>query len=101
VVIEIKTNPAASEEREPLFTLDGEEYSIPKVIGAEVSLEALHRFRSDHELAVIAWMMETVLGVEAWKALRTAKGLDPKDLAAVIEAVRERTMAPIEEQGKS
>lgn len=101
MVIEIKTNPGASEEREVLFTLDGEEYTIPRTIGAEVSLQALHRFRTEHELAVIAWMMETVLGPAAWKALRTAEGLDPKDLAAVIQAVRDRTMAPIEDEGKS
>lgn len=99
-MIEIKTNPEAVKDREALFSLDGVEYSIPKVIGAETSLQALEMFRTEHEFAVIAWMMETVIGRDGWKALRTAKGLDPKDLAAVIEAVRERVMAPIEEEGK-
>jgi hypothetical protein len=101
VVIEIKSNPEAAAEREPFFTLDGVEYTIPKVIGAELALQALERFRTEPELAVIAWMMEAVIGKDAWKALRNAKGLDPKDLAAVIEAVRERTMAPLDDAGKS
>lgn len=100
-MIEIKTNPAAVDEREPFFSLDGVEYTIPKMIGGEIAIEALHRFRTEPELAVVAWMMETVIGKDAWSALRTAKGLDPKDLAAVIEAVREKTMGVLEEQGKS
>ena len=100
-MIEIRTNPAAVDEREPFFSLDGETFTIPKMIGAETALQALERFRTEPELAVVAWMMETVLGKDAWKALRNAKGLDPKDLAAVIEAVREKTMGAIEDQGKS
>lgn len=100
-MIEIKTNPAAVDEREPLFSLDGVEYTVPKLIGGEVSLQALERFRSEPELAVIAWMMETVIGKDAWKALRNAKGLDPKDLAAVIEAVREKVMGTLEDAGKN
>lgn len=100
-MIEIKSRPELATEKEPLFSLDGTVFEVPKVIGAEIALEALERFRSEPELAVIAWMMEEVLGKGAWKALRSAKGLDPKDLASVIEAVREKTMAVIEEQGKS
>lgn len=101
MVIEIRTDPAAADEREPLFTLDGVEYTIPKLVGGELSLEALQRLRTDHELSVTAWMMETVLGKDAWKALRTAKGLHPRDLAALIEAVRAKVMGPLEEEGKS
>ncbi len=101
MVIEIRTTPAADVAKEPLFTLNGTTYEIPSVIGAEIALQALERFRSEAELAVIAWMMETVLGKDAWKALRNAEGLHPADLAAVIEAVREKTMAVIEDQGKS
>lgn len=101
MVIEIRTNPEAAERREPFFTLDGVEYTIPEMIGGEVSLQALERFRSEPELAVIAWMMETVIGKDAWKALRNAKGLDAADLASVIEAVRTKVMGTLEDAGKS
>lgn len=99
-MIEITTNPAAAEEREPFFSLDGTEYTIPKMIGGEISTQALQRLRTEPEYAVIGWMMETVLGKEAWRALRNAKGLKPEDLAAVIEGVRMKVMGPLDDAGK-
>jgi hypothetical protein len=99
-MIEIKSRPEAEEEREPLFTIDGKEFTIPVTVGAEVSLEALERIRQDGEMSAVAWMMETVLGKGAWKALRAVKGLDPKDLAAIIEVVRKKTLSVLDEEGK-
>lgn len=100
-LIEIKTDPHVLQVTEPLFSLDGVVYEIPAVIPGEVSVEMLHRINTEGEMAAIAWTMEKILGADAWKALRTAEGIHPRDLAAVMEAVREKTMGVLEEEGKS
>lgn len=98
-VIDTKT-PAVEEEREPIFSIDGREYTIPKVVGGELGLEAMNRARFEPDAAVTAWCVEVLIGKEGWKALREVKGLDPAIVRGIMEVCRERVFGPLEAEGK-
>lgn len=96
----IDTSKPIEDEREPIFSIDGTEYTIPKVVGGELALEAMDRARREPDAAVTAWCVETLLGKEGWRALRNVKGLDPKIVAGIMEICRERVFGPMEAEGK-
>lgn len=96
----IKTDEPVAEEREPIFSIDGTEYTIPKVVGGELALEAMDRARREPDAAVTAWCVETLLGKDGWRALRNVKGLDPKIVSGIMEVCRERIFGAVEAEGK-
>lgn len=94
------TKPTIEEEREPLFTIDGTEYTIPKVVGGEVALEAMELSRTIPDAAVSAWAAETLIGPKGWRALRAVKGLDPAIVTGIMGVCRDRVLAALEDEGK-
>jgi hypothetical protein len=99
-MIEIKSTDTPSEEREPLFSIDGREYTIPKEVPGNLSLQAIERMRTESEYAVIAWIMETMLGKAGYRALLDCKAVKPSQLRAITEICRSKMMGELEEEGK-
>lgn len=100
-MIEIQSDQrAGADERIPLFSIDGQEYTMPAEIGAELALAAIDRLRTMPAEAVEAWLLEEVVGSKAYRALLGCKGLKRHQLKAVMVAVREHVMGPLEEEGK-
>ena len=84
------------EEREPLFYIDDREYTIPKVMRTNDALDCLHVFRTQGELFATDYLLEKLLGEEAYTALRSYKGLTSDDLKQIVEVATERMMGAAE-----
>jgi len=99
MLIEIDSNDVNTEVKE-LFSIDGRIYTMPVEVSASVALQYLHVARAEGETASISWVMEEVLGTEAYDALRKCRALKPHQLQAVIKVVTETVMGALEETGK-
>jgi hypothetical protein len=96
-LVEITSVPEGDEpEPIPVFAIDGETYTMPAVISASFALEVLDRMRTDGEMAVTGWMLEEVLGTEAYEALKGCKGLNTDQLKAIMDHVSEHVMGALE-----
>lgn len=97
----IDTNALSpSKEREPLFEIDGVEYTIPKTVGGEIGLIATRIAAEEGELRGQMYAIEQTIGMEAYNALCAVEGLPKKTVAAILEICRERVFGAAEEQGK-
>lgn len=83
-------------EKEPLFSIDGTTYYIPKQIQAGVALDMLDDLAEKGELVAAAALFKRVMGADAYNALRTCKGVDDKGLAAVMRIVTQKAMGQLE-----
>lgn len=99
MLIEIDSNEVNTEVKD-LFSLDGRVYTMPAEVPASVALQFLHISRTEGETAAISWVMEEVLGTEAYDALRNCRALKPHQLRAVIKVVTDEVMGVMEEAGK-
>lgn len=97
--VKIDTTPIP-DDREPLFELDGVEYTIPKHFPASLALDYIDRARRMPEPLVAAWLLEEVAGSDAYNALRECKTLRVADLRAIQEVVRRNVFGEQEEEGK-
>lgn len=95
-LIEITTTNPVFAEREPLFSIDGVEYTIPKEISGSVALAFLEEARNHGEALAVGWLLKEVLGEESHAALVACKTVTGPQMAAVVTVVRERTMAAME-----
>lgn len=91
-----QTEPAA-EERIPLFSIDGKEYTIPKVVDAAFALRAMRTVRDKGELFAAAEIFEQVVGTEAYDALCNFKGLKGSQLKQLIDEVVGYVMGQVED----
>lgn len=103
-MIEIKTtgqDPNAwRQDREPLFSIDGTEYTVPKIIPTAVGLKAMRKVAELGEIAGTQWLMVYLLGQPAWDALEGCLDLTRADLEAIQTIVRTKAFGDQEDQGK-
>jgi hypothetical protein len=99
-MISISTTQHVNEEREPLFSIDGTEYTIPVEVPPAMGLEAMEKTRTEGEAPATAWIMRELLGVEGWKALRECKQVNRAQMAAIMQVCRDRVFGGMEEEGK-
>lgn len=88
-LVELTSATADEDEGIPVFSVDGEVYTMPSVISANFALEVLDRLRTESETQLIGWMLEEVLGEEAYAALRAIPNLKPEQLSAIMDHVSE------------
>ncbi len=93
----VTTDEVEEDEGIPVFSLDGTVFTMPTVVSASVSLQALHMARTEGQEAAMSWVMEEVLGTEAYDTLRTCKALTGPQLTAIMEAVEEHVLGQVEE----
>jgi len=102
-MIEIKTTGQAKnwrDEREPLFSIDGVEYTIPVSIPTNVGLRAMRKVAELGEIAGTQWLLVYLLGQDAWDALEGCADLTRADLTAIQEVVRTKAFGDQEAEGK-
>jgi hypothetical protein len=99
-MIEIVTTTPVNEDREALFSIDGTTYTIPVEVPGNLALQAIERTRYESETAVTAWIMEQVLGRDAYRALLDCPHVKPSQLKAITMICREKVMGDLEEEGK-
>lgn len=91
---------SAPEAREPLFSIDDTEYTVPTEVRATMALEAMERTRTEGEPAATAWIMRELLGEEGWRVLRTSRAVSRSDLRTIMEICRQKVFGVLEEEGK-
>lgn len=99
MLIEIDSN-AVNTEVKDLFSIDGKVYTMPVEVSASLALQMLHEARTAGQESAISWVMEEVLGKEAYDALRNCRALKAHQLQAVIKVVTETVMGAMEDPGK-
>lgn len=87
-------------DREPLFSIDGVEYTIPKSIPTNVGLKAMRRVAELGEIAGTQWLLVYLMGQDAWDALEKCEDLTREDLGAIQEVVRRKAFGDQEAEGK-
>lgn len=87
-------------EREPLFEIDGKEYTVPVELGAEIGLRATKIVEEKGEIAGELFIIDQTIGREAYDALCAVDGLPKKVLAGIMAVCREKVFGGMEEEGK-
>jgi hypothetical protein len=91
MVISIDTKVAKQRvddaERVPIFSIDGAEYSIPKVQRSEIQLRYLDIANARGDEAANYYLLTTMLGQDGYDALAAVDGLSDEDFQGVIDAV--------------
>jgi hypothetical protein len=85
----------AGVDREPLFSIDDVQYTIPVAVPPALGLEAIERSRA-MGAGADAWLAELMLGADGWKALRTCPDVDEDQMATILRVLRERALGPLE-----
>jgi hypothetical protein len=96
-MIKIDTKTPLSDERIPVFSIDGVEYSMPKEINGHFAIEVLEQIRSNGAESVVSFMLEEAIGSKGYRALRGCETLTTADLKAVISIVQDHVLGAVEE----
>jgi hypothetical protein len=84
------------EERVPLFYIGDREYSVVKRPGVNIALQYLHLTRTKGETIAQDFLLEELLGVEGYEALRNYNALKPEQFERIVEVANELTMGSLE-----
>lgn len=89
-------------ERVTLFTIDDEEFTVPKKPGVNVTLKFLNEMRrTGNEMFAALGLLEAMLGVEKYNQLLDYEELSDDLLSQILEQVVKLAMDKVEEnQGK-
>lgn len=85
VVLELSSDDIVNEDRIPLFSIDGTEYTMPAEVAGNVSLQVTDIWATDGEAAGTKWLMIELLGDEGYAALRTCKTITKAQMRQVIQ----------------
>ncbi|HET9234932.1 MAG TPA: hypothetical protein VFP10_12395 [Candidatus Eisenbacteria bacterium] len=101
-MIEITTTPgtdpeAWTKDREPLFSIDGTEYTIPREVPGFITLQAMEVYRGGGDGAATPWIMERMLGADGYQALLKCPAVTKKNLAAINEVLRRKVFGDPED----
>jgi len=83
-------------EKIPFFVIGETTYYVPKVIGQNIALKALEVFRNEGDYAIANWLVEEVLGEDAYEALRDCEDITPEDLEWLFDELSKRALGPME-----
>lgn len=100
-MIVLDSKPGGNEEREPLFSIDGVEYTVPKTVSAGLALKYFRSARLYGVDMAVAEVLESVLGSAGYDALTNYEDLTQDDLAAVVEVVTKKMIGALDSSGKS
>ena len=103
-MIEITTTAqdpdAWKQDREPLFSIDGQAYTIPRNVPTRVGLKALRETAQLGEVAASYHVMVLMLGQDGYNALEGCPDLSKGDLEKIQTIIRKRVFGDLEEEGK-
>jgi hypothetical protein len=99
-VLRLSSASSEPEEREPLFYIDDECFTIPVSPPASIGLEAMHMTARGGMAAAAAtedYIMSEMLGDEGWAALRACKTLKLADYRRLVQVCMEKAVGPQED----
>lgn len=83
-------------EVQPLFYLDDEEYCIPVEFPTNVALQYLRQARVNGENVALGWLLEEILGEDAYAALMNYRGLRPEHLDHINTVVGQLALGSLD-----
>lgn len=92
--IDTKNQPEA--ERDPLFYIDGVEYTIPSKVPASLGLRYLRVLREEGAAEAAGEMLERVLGTETYDALMECEAVDDEQMQRIMRIVEHKVMGQLE-----
>jgi hypothetical protein len=104
-MIEIRTDGQGPDDwqdkREPLFSIDDREYTIPVEVPGNISLQAIEVVRQQGDTAATGWLMELMLGADGYRALRKCPAVDRAQIKRIGAIIRDKVLGDLEdEEGK-
>lgn len=95
--IELSTSEATADiEMVELFSIDGKSYEIPKKPRMNIALRAMKLMRTQGTEAAGAYMLEELLGEEAYDALCDYDDLDADTLQAIMAGAQKVVFGGLE-----
>lgn len=79
-------------DREPLFTVGGKTYTIPKLVPPSWSLQAYEIAVTAGEPAALAFAAQKLLEPEAWDALVGCDTLSRSGMSTVLQALMDKLL---------
>ena len=92
VVLELSSDDVVSEDRIPLFSIDGTEYTMPAEVAGSVSMEATELWATQGEASATRWLMLELLGEDGWVALRGCKTITKAQMRQVVQILVQHAM---------
>lgn len=96
-MIKIDTKTPVSDERIPVFSIDGVEYSMPKEINGHFAMQVLDQIRREGSEATTAFVLQECLGGRGYRALMDCPTLTTADLKAVVKIITDHVLGVVEE----
>jgi hypothetical protein len=93
------TSAPVEEERVPLFSIDGDVYTIPKSVPQGISLEFLRINREMGEAIAVQRLLERLLGPETYAALEQCPSLDDTKMQKIAEMAQKIAFGKAEVTG--
>lgn len=94
-----KGTEKAPVETEPAFTIDGVVFSVPVEVKAQVAIRYMHYCRTRGDNWALSWLLEEVLGPEAYKALLEFDDLEDDQLIAIAKIVQSKAIGDAAPKG--
>lgn len=95
-LVEIVTTDEQDVELIPLFSIDGQVYSIPGEVSASMALRMLDSARRQGMEAATSEVLEELLGSEAYQALLRCRSLTVDHLERIMAAVQVHVLGDLE-----
>lgn len=93
-LLELRTKGAkkAPVAMEPAFSLEGRVFSVPVEVKAQVAIRYMHYCRTEGENYGLSWLLEKVLGKDAYQALLEYEDLEDDQLIAISRIVQSKVL---------
>ena len=91
--VRIVTTEVVEAEREPLFYIDEDEYTIPKTIPPNITIKYLRDCAHDGQEVALGRAMEVVLGADAMEALAESDSVTEENMTSIMRIVERKLMA--------
>lgn len=100
-VLQLTSKKDKKEDRVPLFSIDGKEYTVPRKPGFKVVMRYLNVARkSGNDLYAAQALCEDMLGSEAWEEFLAWDDLEDDVMSAVIEKCVNLATASVSESAE-
>jgi hypothetical protein len=90
--VKIRTDEIVEEEREPLFYIDEAEYTIPKRIRPNITIQYLQDTYDKGQEYALAAAMREVLGADAMEALAESDAVTDEQMRQIMGIVERKLM---------
>lgn len=89
--------PESPAEREPLFYVDGVEFTIPKEVPPVLAVQYLRNLRGGSAEVALSKVFDELIGKEGVNALARVRNLRKSELAQIMGVIQEKVMGVLED----